>query len=70
MFKKDDKEHVQGLRVIDYFAAHVDISGMNILSTYKIQKGEQPTVAELVRYAAEVKYILAEAMMKERKKYD
>lgn len=60
----------QGLSVRDYFATHVNISGMNVFETLALSGNKTPTVAELSKYAAEIKYIMADAMLVERNKND
>lgn len=60
----------QGLSVRDYIATHIDIFGMNITKTFVLKHGRDPTVDELASYAAGIKYIMADAMLKERVKDD
>jgi hypothetical protein len=58
--------HGQGMTLRDYFAAHVNISGMNLYETYVLKYAKDPTVLEMASYAAKIKYITADAMIKAR----
>jgi hypothetical protein len=61
-----DWEVQHGMSLRDYFATHVDISGMNLLETYTLRYGKGPSVLEISDYASKIKYVMADAMIKAR----
>jgi hypothetical protein len=57
-----------GMTLRDYAAIHADVSTGDFSEVYKNSQGRYPTVIELADYMAEIRYIMADAMLRARDK--
>lgn len=56
----------EGMTLRDYFAAQCEVMAYRPLETFKAEHGRQPTVTELAKYIAEIRFIEADAMIAAR----
>lgn len=54
-----------GMSLRDYFAANADIPWNAVIQTLAIQGYSSPTIEQIINYRAKVKYLEADAMIKE-----
>lgn len=57
-----------GMTLRDYFATHADVPWAAAAETFEIKHGHRPTVAELAGYVADIRHVMADAMLAERAK--
>ena len=53
-----------GMTLRDYFAAHTDVSFYTPLENLTAQLQRKPTIGEMAKYIANIRYIEADAMLK------
>ena len=58
-----------GMTLLDYFAAHVDVSGYKVEAMIEQEIGRTPTVEEFAKWTSFLRYTEARLMMEEREKY-
>jgi len=56
-----------GMSMRDYLAAHADVPWTEVAITFIKKKGRDATVSELADYVAEIRYVMADAMLQARK---
>lgn len=59
---------MEGLTLRDHFAASVDVGQYDPLDAYRQVHGKAPTMEALAKCIAAIRYIEADAMMKERER--
>lgn len=57
----------QGMSLRDWFAGKADVSWNAVLETLELRGEKNPTVQRMAEYRAEIKYVMADAMLAARK---
>jgi len=65
-FPRAGDEVHRGMTLRDYFAGQVDVSVYTPLTTFELEHSKKPTVIELAKFIAEIRYHGADAMLAER----